>query len=116
MEEQNWFVRTRSYVGCFLSYDYSLPFIYLLAYDIRPSSMLARMPSTTIERYSALSTPLRFHPTPRRRVLSLCNGAKLRKGTDQLEQGLSDRRPTRLVQLVPASVRLPAARPCLRPC
>jgi hypothetical protein len=47
----------------------------------------------------------------------LRNGAKLRKGADQLERDKAQATgfPARLVLLVPASVRLPAARPCLRP-
>jgi hypothetical protein len=80
MEEENWFVRTRSHIGCFLSYDYPLPFIYILVYGIKLSSMLARMPSTTIERSSALSNPLRFHPTLRCRVLSLRDGKQFLEG------------------------------------
>ena len=91
------FVRTRSYIGCFLFSTYTLAKLY----------------HRTIFNLS----PIHLHhsdPVPLGTgfFLLLRDGAKLRKGADQLElQGSSDRRLTRLVLLAPASVSVPAPRP-----
>jgi hypothetical protein len=85
---------TRSRVGCFLSYDYHIDWMYFVLYVICPKLVrwLSAEPYHRAILSPIYSTPI--YPTLRRRVLSLHDGAKLRKGADQLElQGSSGRRP-----------------------
>jgi hypothetical protein len=108
---------TRSPVGCFLSYDYHIDWMYFVLYAIWPK--LVCWLSVELYHRAILSpiysTPI--YPTLRRRVLSLHDGVKLRKGADQLKlQDSSDRRLTRLVLPSAASVSVPAPRSRLQSC